>query len=225
MKQINNISNGEVLYLERRGCEFSAHDAELLTDSDVGNCRVCTVGECIPMPNGKNYFFEFTLCDRWHVRKENKRTGNPLKHPITETTMKNAFHVSTQFTDENGQSWRNCELEQNAWNAEPQKYTERAILDYINSVSMAHYSRIEYVEIIDVLIDDSRNYTPRSLIHEYAKANNLEEVTTKYFSYRLKLYSGLYEYDHLHEAVVDRYGRAIKAGKVCVSLYLKRVSC
>lgn len=92
-----------ILYLEKRGCNFFKND-EINKLSDVGNYRVCAAD--IIGKDGKTYFLEFGAYDKRAYRKTNKRTGAPLKHPKFEIVQKNALHIGTQFEDENGLLWK-----------------------------------------------------------------------------------------------------------------------
>lgn len=220
--QIEEV-DGETLYLERRGCEFDTDRPD-----GIGNYRVCTVGECIPVKDcvskwGEGtqlYFFEFSKADKWTMRTTNKRTGAKLKKPVRELVKADALHVSTQFTPTH-LSYRDGQMEKVEW-ADPQDYTERSILDFVNRVSTKHYSRIEYVYAFDVQVDENRNFTPRSLMHEWAKANRIPEKDGIFQTYRVELYSGLYEYGHWKISDRDTWGNRAKPGNVFVTVFLKR---
>ena len=139
-----------VLMFERRGCEFWK-DAPERAESDVGNYRITTPGEIIPGKDGRMYLFEFGCYDRQELRRVSK-TGKPLKHPKTETVMTCAMHLDTEFSKlektsggfEFQSSWRNLEMESDFYKT-PRKYTEKNILDYVNSVSAIHYDAIRYI--------------------------------------------------------------------------------
>ena len=216
-------AEGETLYLERRGCEFDTDRPD-----GIGNFRVCTVGESIPVKDSASswgegeqlYFFEFSKADKWTIRTENKRTGAKLKKPVRELVKADALHVSTQFTPSR-LSYRDSNMECSQWK-EPTDYTERAILDFVNSVSTKHYSRIEYVFTFDIQVDENRNFTPRQLIHEWAKANRIPEKDGFFQTYRVELYSGLYEYGHWKISDRDTWGNHAKPGNVFVTIFLKK---
>ena len=221
-EQIEDV-DGETLYLERRGCEFDTDRAD-----GIGNYRVCTVGECIPVKDcvsnwGEGtqlYFFEFSKAEKWTTRTCNKRTGAKLKKPVRELVKADALHVSTQYTP-NRLSYRDSVMEMGQW-VDPEDYTERSILDFVNRVSTKHYSRIEYVYTFDVEVDENRNFTPRQLIHEWAKANRIQERDGIFQTYRVALYSGLYEYGHWKISDRDIWGNVAKPGKVNVTIFLKK---
>lgn len=221
-EQIEDV-DGETLYLERLGCEFDTDRPD-----GIGNYRVCTVGECIPVKDcvsnwGEGtqlYFFEFSKADKWTMRTTNKRTGAKLKKPVRELVKADALHVSTQFTPTHI-SYRDSVMEMGQW-ADPEDYTERSILDFVNRVSTKHYSRIEYVYAFDVQVDENRNFTPRSLMHEWAKANRIPEKDGIFETYRLQLYSGPYEYGHWRISDRDVWGNVAKPGNVFVTVFLKR---
>lgn len=132
------------LYLEKRGCDFFKNDT-IQKVSDVGNYRVCTHRECILGKDGKMYFLEFTNGERRKVRYENKRTGKPLKKPITEVVMAYSLCLNTQYT-ENGLSYRNLKIEKDFYNKEPMLYTLENILKVVNDISINHYDEIVFVD-------------------------------------------------------------------------------
>lgn len=215
---------GETLYLERRGCEFETDRPD-----GIGNYRVCTIGECIPVKDcvsnwgegAQLYCFEFSKADKWTTRTCNKRTGAKLKKPVRELVKAGALHVSTQYTPTH-LSYRDPVMEMGQW-ADPEDYTERGILDFVNRVSTKHYSRIEYVYTFDVQVDENRNFTPRELIHEWTRANRIPEKDGIFQTYRVELYSGLYEYGHWKISDRDTWGNRAKPGNVFVTIFLKRV--
>ena len=132
------------LVFDRRGCEFFKGEAAA-AESDIGNYRITTPGEIFPI-NGRMYCLEFTLIHNvYKTRRTNKRTGAPLKKPVSEVVYTNAAGIDTQYTDNNGDSWRDLNLE-NAFRANPRKYTEQNILDWVNSVSTEHYDGIVYTD-------------------------------------------------------------------------------
>lgn len=136
-------NNKNYLLFERRGCEFW-HDDTARKESDIGNYRITTPGEIVPGKDGRMYCLEFGCYDRYDIRRTNKRTGKPLKHPVRELTMTTAMSINTQYRNEHG-SWRNLILEGEFYFT-PRKYTEQNILDYVNSIAAVHYDGIRYVE-------------------------------------------------------------------------------
>lgn len=133
-----------ILYLEKRGCNFWQHD-KINEISDVGNYRVCTLSECVRGKDGNIYLLEFTQYDRKRTRATNKRTGAPLKHPVTETVLENALYIHTQFHDAEGMCWRNCKLE-NQLDDKNYIYTLADILNAVNDISIDRYTAIEFVD-------------------------------------------------------------------------------
>lgn len=179
-----------VLKFERRGCEFWK-DAPERKESDIGNYRITTPGEIIPGKDGRMYCLEFGSYDRRDIRRTNKRNGRPLLHPVSELVMTCATHIDSQFSDDRG-SWCNLEMETEFYKT-PRKYTEKNILDYVNSISTQKYDKIAYVVCFETIQPVERSYTPASLIYEWAKKNHLETVNTP-DGVRVKLHSGEYKY-------------------------------
>ena len=138
------------LRFERRGCEFFAGDRDN-EESDIGNYRITTPGEIVPLKDGRMMLFEFGCYDRQIWRYHNKRTGEKLKKPVLDSVFTCAMHIDTEYSkpEKTGNyewrsSWRDLNMEKEFYKT-PRKYTEKNILDYVNSVSAVQYGRIEYV--------------------------------------------------------------------------------
>lgn len=138
------------LRFERRGCEFFAGDKDN-EESDIGNYRITTPGEIVPLKDGRMMLFEFGCYDRQIWRYHNKRTGEKLKKPVLDSVFTCAMHIDTEYSkpEKTGDyewrsSWRDLNMEREFYKT-PRKYTEKNILDYVNSVSAVQYGRIEYV--------------------------------------------------------------------------------
>lgn len=187
------IINGKnYLLLEKRGCNFNG-GVPVTTKSDVGNYRVCTMGETIPGKDGRNYFLEFSLWqNRSQLRYANKRNGAPLKHPVQEIINPVGLHIDTQYTDEGGQSWRNLCLEQRIHKRNP-SYTTAEILAIVNEISAEHYDGIKWVHSFSEAIKSNANFTPATLIATWAKKHHLETESC-FGELRIKLYTGIYKY-------------------------------
>ena len=187
------IINGKnYLLLEKRGCNFNG-GVPANTESDVGNYRVCTMGESIPGKDGRKYFLEFSLWqNRSQPRYTNKRTGAPLKHPVQEIINPVGLHIDTQYTDESGQSWRNLNLERRIHKRNP-SYTTAEILAIANEISAEHYDGIKWDFSFRDTVDHGANFTPASLISAYAKKNRLETYS-RFGTLYLELYTGTYKY-------------------------------
>lgn len=105
--------------------------------TDLKNHRVRTLENVDIIYNGTAYnmFFEFTQCVHWHYRRENKRTGAPLKHPVYTVDVKDGLGIDTQYekVNENGfeMSYRCRAFEAEFW-AEHREYTRRNILEVVN---------------------------------------------------------------------------------------------
>lgn len=135
------------LDFEKRGCNFFPGDKDA-DESDIGNYRITTPGEIVPLKDGRKMLFEFSCYDRTIWRYHNKRTGAKLKKPVVDSVFTCAMHIDTEYSkQEKGgwfSSWRDLNMETEFYKT-PRKYTEKNILDYINSVSSAHYDAIRYV--------------------------------------------------------------------------------
>ena len=187
------IINGKnYLLLEKRGCNFNG-GVPVTTKSDVGNYRVCTMGETIPGKDGRNYFLEFSLWqNRSQPRYTNKRTGAPLKHPAQEIINPIGLHIGTQYTDASGQSWRNLDLEQRIHKRNP-SYTTAEILSIANEISAEHYDGIKWVCSFRETVERGANFTPAALISTYAKRNRME-IDSRFGTLYLRIYTGIYKY-------------------------------
>lgn len=186
------IINGKnFLLLEKRGCNFNG-GVPVTTKSDVGNYRVCTMGETIPGKDGRNYFLEFSLWqNRSQPRYTNKRTGAPLKHPVQEIINPIGLHIDTQYTDKDG-SWRASWMEQRIHKQNP-SYTTAEILAIANEISAEHYDGIKWVCSFSETVEHGANFTPAALISAYAKRNRME-ITSRFGTLCLRLYTGTYKY-------------------------------
>lgn len=140
-----------VLYLEERGC----NDNKI--PYDIKNHRISTIENIDIIYNGKKYnmFFEFTTNDHIKARYTNKRTGEPLNHPVTETVIKNGIFVDTQFERQEGfwqdgktpfiASYRNSKLEREIWEKH-YNYSKKSILEIINAYSVKKYAKVVLIE-------------------------------------------------------------------------------
>ena len=205
---INGIN---YLLLERRGCEFEPSEAK----SDIGNYRITTPCECIPGKDGKTYFLEFGINDRYNYRTTTKNGNRKLKKPVKELIMTNAATLNTMYTDKDGLSWRNSALEKDFY-SQPMKYTENNILNYVNSISSEKYEAVKYIETFETEFSEERNPTPRQLMHEYAKQHKIEYYNNEYFEEIYKLYTGNYKY-LMWEL------KPTTSGRIKVVIYLERI--
>lgn len=129
----------KTLYLEKRGCNF--WDDETV-ESDIQNYRVCTQGEDIHGKDGRTYFLEFSLWrDRKKARTKHKVTGKPLKHVQYDIINSQGLAIGTQYTDDNGMSWRNVALEREL-NKDNYSYNTADILKVVNRISTEQYDNI-----------------------------------------------------------------------------------
>ena len=128
------------LYFEKRGCNFFGDD---YPESDIKNYRITTPGYTVPLKDGRLFCLEFTVNDRYHYRRVNKRTGAQLKKPVKELVMTCAAFLSGSYENERG-TWGDCEMQRDFYESNV-KYTEAAILDYVNSISAVHYDEIRYI--------------------------------------------------------------------------------
>lgn len=133
-----------ILYLEKRGCDFFSQDAKTCQLSDVGNYRVGVYDCSVVGKNGRVYTLEFGGYDKKRVRTTHKRTGKPIKNPVVEVALENALHVNTGF-QENGFFWRDIQLEKDL-SALNLTYTLSGILAAVNYISKKQYSKIEFLK-------------------------------------------------------------------------------
>ena len=150
------MEKGKTLFMEKMGM-----DDNMLV-FDIKNHRVRVTENIDIIFEGKfyNMFFEFTARRAWRVRTTNKRTGKPLKHPITETVNPYSIGIDTQFEKpEIGKaadgtiykwesSWRNSKLEHEAvYDKEKQPdYTKQTILDIINTYAIEKYNKLVFID-------------------------------------------------------------------------------
>lgn len=132
-----------ILWLEKRGMNFRDND-ERITGSDIGNYRVNTPTYSIPAKNGRVYAIEVMRCDKWVWRKTHKVTGKPLKHAKRELVTSNAASLSAFYYDEDGLCCGDLAIWREA-NENTRPYTERGILDIVNSFAAQPYDAIRYV--------------------------------------------------------------------------------
>lgn len=138
-----------LLYLR----EMGMNDNSITTDIKNHRVRVIENVDIVYKGTAYNMFFEFWQCDRNVYRRENKRTGKPLKKPILETVLKDRVHIDTQFereeTDRNGRkwfsSWRKCDLEEEFYK-ENHAYTKKDIRDIVNKYAVKKYDGVVLIE-------------------------------------------------------------------------------
>lgn len=158
------------LYLLKMGMD----DSRL--SHDIKNHRVRTIKNIDIIFNGEKYnmFFEFSEWASWRMRYTNKRTGAPLKKPITEIVNPCGLYIDTQFERQNPGEWwtssyRLLSLEKEVY-ADFLDYSKAAILEVINRYSVEKYNR---VEIID---HEEAERITREEIRETAKAITTENT-------------------------------------------------
>lgn len=139
-----NILNFEgVLFLEKMGCDFWKDEP---IKSDVNNYRVRTHGEIIPGKDGNIYFLEFHLWrNRYKIRLTNRKTGQPLKHPVKEIVNPCGVAIDTEFTNERG-SWHNCKLEERLYKSN-YSYNCKDILKIVNRISTQKFNKIIFADM------------------------------------------------------------------------------
>lgn len=188
MKTTNSI-----LYLECRGCYFSASDP-ICNLSDVGNYRVGVYKHRIAAKDRRSYILEFGGYDRKEMLHTSPKTGKPLKRPKYEV-VKNALHISTEFeTQENGYkaSWRNCKLEKEMHDKKTYLFTKADILKAVNDISVKQYTKIILLSnenIVDRLpaIYKLGGYREKSIL------DSLVEVKTKQYTKDYHVYTFIAE--------------------------------
>lgn len=142
--------NHKTLFLEKRGCDFSKYDTEMLENSDCENYRLC--GRIVDK-HGRNLFIELTRCDarRFH----NIRTGKPLKNFVIEHSHK--LYISTQYDNFDG-SWRDLKLESKIYDLNL-NYTQKDILKAVNILAgnKEAYNNIVIMDTMpDLWVHDAR---------------------------------------------------------------------
>ena len=133
------------LYLMEMGC----NDKDIKTDLQNHRVRVLENIDIVYKGKFYNMFFEFTTGNHWKVRTTNKRNGQPLKKPITETILRDALFVDTQFekteTDSSERAWEmsysKTDLERENWEKH-YKYTRENVLKVINTYAIEKYNKV-----------------------------------------------------------------------------------
>lgn len=134
---------GKILFLEKRGCDFFSLDRGVRQSSDVGNYRVGSYDYSIYGKNGRDYCMEFSRGDKYRIRTLNKRTGEKLKHPVTELCQKNALCVSISYKNNEG-TWEDIVLKEEI-SKRNYTYTLKDILRCVNEISVDEYTEIQFV--------------------------------------------------------------------------------
>ena len=168
-----------ILYLECRGCYFFNGD-KIDQFSNVGNYRVGIYNKEIQAKNGRAYTLEFTHYDKREMRYTDKRNGKPLKHPKCEIVLENALHIDTEFTDENGISWRDLTIEKQVHDKNL-TFTKENILKVVNKISVEQYRKMVLVSADEIIpkiktIYNMGGYREKDII------DNLVEVKTKEYN-------------------------------------------
>ena len=132
---------------------------------DVKNHRVRVLENIDVIVKGEKYsmFFEFGSWDKHRVRTTNKRTGEPLKHPVTESVNPNSFHVDTQYDNENG-SFRNSVLEREI-HSHDYDYTRENILKAVNAYAIKKYDKVVLVrEAVTAIVEKLGGYREKAIL-------------------------------------------------------------
>lgn len=119
--------------------EMGMNDEKITTD--IKNHRVRVVNNIDIVYDGEKYnlFFEFTQGAHWYYRTRNKRNGEPLKKPVTETILKDGIFIDTQYEKEQitktgykyMASYRLSSLEKEFY-IEHLDYSRKSILEIVN---------------------------------------------------------------------------------------------
>lgn len=178
-----NINGTNYLLLERRGCEFFKCDT-INQRSDVGNYRVYAE---FTDKEGRKVFGDMMRANVYdHTKK-----GNPL---VYDAGLFADFQVSHYVYSPS---------------ADPRSYnyTQADILRFVNKIADEHFDEIKWVHRFEVKLDKGANFTPATLIHNYAKANCLE-TNNVYGEVRIKMYTGEYKYLCYHiDTSPDNYDK------------------
>ena len=160
------IINGKnYLLLERRGCEYIGED---VGHDDVGNHRVCTPCACITGKNSRRYFLE---CGWWRAR--------------------DCMHLTAQWEDDNG--WHGDLATDKALAKGYPAYSCAEILRAANALSATPYDDIKWVWTFEEVVPSGSNFTPGTLIRNFAKRNRLQ-LSDVGGGTRLHMYNGAYKY-------------------------------
>lgn len=198
---MKNFSN--VLFLEKRGCDFFPGGNHGIL-SDVGNYRVGVYRDRIRAKNGKDYMLEFIRYDRRKTRYTNKRTGAPLKHPITYIDLENALHIDTEYENDRG-AWRDCNLEKEL-HARDYTFNKADILAAVNDISIKQYAEIILLpaeEIKDILphLYKIGGYRERAIIDDLAEVKTVR-YDKDYHVYKFISKSGAaFEYEQIGDRI------------------------
>lgn len=162
------------LFLECRGCYFFEGD-ESVKKSDVGNYRVCTIDD-IHAKNGRDYFLEFKRYDKRQTRTTHKITGEPLKHPKTETVLPCALHIDAQFEDGRG-TWGDLKLTNELYKHN-YTFTKENILKVVNEIAITPYDNIILVSADEIVHEIPKIYKIGGF-REKSIIDDLVEIKTK----------------------------------------------
>ena len=185
-----HINMNNVLFLERRGCEFNENEI-ISAISNIGNHRLTTTGYTFQCANGRAYHVEIMHADKYVWRYTNMRTGAKLRKPIRERKAVCVAHFRFSYEDERG-CWADLDLEQAAWAAEV-PFNESDILSYLNTLAAVAYDDIKYVYTFNFTERKTADFTPAAKIYEWAKKNHLEAWNTL-DGIRVRTVTGDYKY-------------------------------
>lgn len=166
------INGVNYLLLKRRGCNY--RDCETVAKSDVGNYRVYVR---FTDKNGIDVCGDLSKGYVYDTSKRKPRIVNDV-----------ALNTDLQFENERG-----CWQYHPATNPKEYTYNLADILKFINSIAKEHYDAIKWYEELEVIQPRGKNFTPASLIHEWAKRNHVETYSN-YGTIKVKLYTGTYKY-------------------------------
>lgn len=163
------INGTNYLLLERRGCEFFRGDT-ISQRSDVGNYRV---------------YVEFTdkegrkVCGdmmRANIYDHSKKSCPLIYDAGLAADFQVSHYVYSPSTD-----------------ARRYDYTKNDILRFINGIANEQFEEIKWVQRFEAKVNKGANFTPSTLIYEFAKQNHLE-TTNVYGEMIVKMYTGNYKY-------------------------------
>ena len=138
-----------VLYL----LEMGMNDKNISTDIKNHRIRVIDRIDIVYKGEAYNMFFEFLQGVHWHYRKENLRTGKPLKHPVYTVDVVDGLYIETQDERMKVDTWgefemsyRNSALEREFWE-EHREYTRANILEVVNRYKVgAPYTEVKLID-------------------------------------------------------------------------------
>ena len=163
------INGKDYLLCEKRGCEFFKGDT-IRERSDMENYRVFIDVECA---DGVRVFGDLLRCNVYDYTKKNPRLIYDCGLAADLQSDMYRYHPS----------------------ADPKEYeyTKKDVLRFVNAFSGNHFEEIKWIQTFDATIEKGANFTPASLVIDFAKKHSLE-TTCAYGETVVNMYTGSYKY-------------------------------